>query len=371
MAMWVKGIHKNLLKESFPCNITRFLAGFIFFVAPCFPLLHGAPSPHAKIVTKDLHPQYHHIQSCLRDIQEHRAAGRDLVITASSLDTENLDLCPLVILFKKWHLLPKKTPSSLDWVKSALKTFQNFHALPETGLLDPQTLLALRGDAQPMIQALQRAANQWSLLGSMPHHYALVNIPAFYLYLMDRGRLALSSRVMVGKLDSRTPTFAGFIYSLVFNPQWIVPKTRYKDFMSQVGRDGFYVKNGCLFQKPGPKNHLGQVKFLTRRSDAIILHSTHEPELFSQKVRTFSLGCVRVENFADLARHVLEISGKKVPISHILKEKTNQAFALKDPFPLYVIYQRLWIKDGVVVQYSDVYGRNKKNPGNSLIKTKL
>jgi hypothetical protein len=128
--------------------------------------------------------------------------------------------------------------------------------------------------------------------------------------------------------------------------------------MPFVNRDGFYVEKGCLFQHPGPKNHLGQVKFLTRRSDAIILHSTHEPELFSNDVRALSLGCVRVQDFAGLAKSILTACGIKTDVAFVLRSKLTKEVILKAPFSVYVVYQTVWVRKGVICVYPDIYGRN-------------
>jgi murein L,D-transpeptidase YcbB/YkuD len=175
---------------------------------------------------------------------------------------------------------------------------------------------------------------------------------------MAHGKNILTSRVMVGKVDSRTPTFSGFIYSIVLNPTWIVPASLYKKFQPLVGKDGFYMKNGQLFQSAGPKNHLGQIKFLTQRSDAIILHSTHEPELFASAMRAYSFGCVRVQSFAPLAQQILSIENISMNIDTFLEHKKMKKIHLPKPFPIYVVYHTIWVDRGIIHVFPDIYGKN-------------
>jgi murein L,D-transpeptidase YcbB/YkuD len=58
-------------------------------------------------------------------------------------------------------------------------------------------------------------------------------------------------------------------------------------------------------QKPGKTNSLGLVKIIFPNSDNVYLHGTDVPELFSEDVRDFSHGCIRVEKPAELAAWVL------------------------------------------------------------------
>ncbi len=56
-------------------------------------------------------------------------------------------------------------------------------------------------------------------------------------------------------------------------------------------------------QDPGPANVLGKFKFNFPNKHAIYMHDTVQPELFSQRTRTLSHGCIRVhqpDRFATL-----------------------------------------------------------------------
>jgi L,D-transpeptidase YcbB len=58
-------------------------------------------------------------------------------------------------------------------------------------------------------------------------------------------------------------------------------------------------------QKPGDTNSLGLVKIIFPNPDNVYLHGTDAPGMFSQDVRDFSHGCIRVQNPADLVAWVL------------------------------------------------------------------
>ena len=58
-------------------------------------------------------------------------------------------------------------------------------------------------------------------------------------------------------------------------------------------------------QKPGDTNSLGLVKIIFPNPDNVYLHGADAPELFTQDVRDFSHGCIRVEKPEDLTAWVL------------------------------------------------------------------
>jgi len=61
-----------------------------------------------------------------------------------------------------------------------------------------------------------------------------------------------------------------------------------------------------LRQRPGPKNALGQVKFMFPNDENIYLHGTPAPQLFGRARRDFSHGCIRIEDPMTLARWALK-----------------------------------------------------------------
>jgi murein L,D-transpeptidase YcbB/YkuD len=317
-------------------------------------------------VTPELHPQYAQWTLCLQDMRTHWAKQRP-VMAVHDLDPNHPDFMILVQTLQQLHFLPKdlqKDSATLDGsidvlaVQNALKTLQGVMALPVTGVLDQKTVDVLNTESPVLVEKIDRVQHAWQKMGTLPKRYILCNIPAFTLDVMDQGVCVLRSPVMVGKVESKTPEFSGFIYSIVFNPTWVLPRSQYKTYRPLVGTEGYYMKNGKLCQKPGPKNHLGQVKFLTRRADAIILHSTHEPELFAHPERAYSLGCIRVQHFQDLAEKILSCDGVKGSISVLLDKKIQKEVTLKHPFPVYAVYHRLWMNNGVIQYFSDIYGHD-------------
>ena len=59
-------------------------------------------------------------------------------------------------------------------------------------------------------------------------------------------------------------------------------------------------------QIPGPWNALGEVKFIFPNPHFVFLHDTPSKALFERTERTFSSGCIRVEQPFELAELLLD-----------------------------------------------------------------
>jgi murein L,D-transpeptidase YcbB/YkuD len=146
-------------------------------------------------------------------------------------------------------------------------------------------------------------------------------------YTVDAGRIEVqaSMKVVLGKaMKTRTPIFTEDMRFIEFSPYWNVPPSIARDetvprlrrdtayFVEQgfefVGRDGRVltalspasldaVLRGELRirQRPGPKNALGDIKFIFPNSDHIFLHHTPATQLF-KRTRRISSRLHRVED---------------------------------------------------------------------------
>ena len=66
----------------------------------------------------------------------------------------------------------------------------------------------------------------------------------------------------------------------------------------------------AIRQEPGPKNALGEIKFIFPNEHAVFLHDTPNRSLFARPERAFSSGCIRVENPFELAELILNDPAK-------------------------------------------------------------
>jgi murein L,D-transpeptidase YcbB/YkuD len=172
----------------------------------------------------------------------------------------------------------------------------------------------------------------------LPAAPVVVNLPEYRLRAMNPdGTVAFYKNVIIGKAyGHKSPIFEKEIQYVVFRPYWeVTPSIQRNEIVPHIQKDPNYIakhnfevvttkgevvtdnqvspevlegiKSGHLMvrQKPGPTNSLGLVKIIFPNPDNVYLHGTDVPELFSQDIRDFSHGCIRVDKPADLVAWVL------------------------------------------------------------------
>jgi murein L,D-transpeptidase YcbB/YkuD len=272
-------------------------------------------------------------------------------------------------------------------VQDALKRFERRHGLPADGRLDRETLAALNVPLEDRIGQIELNLERWRWLPeTLGERYVLVNIPTFHLTAVDHGQVQLQMRVVTGKPDSPTPIFSDEMTTIVFSPYWNVPyDIARNETMPAVLRDPGYlgrnnlevVRGGRVLdpwsvnwsqpgnvqfrQRPGPRNALGNVKFLFPNQFDVYLHDTPADALFSRVERDYSHGCVRLEKPFEMAQWVLEDRPEWTPekIKAAMTAGREQHIALKQHIPVYIVYQTVWANDDGTVEFrDDVYGHD-------------
>jgi murein L,D-transpeptidase YcbB/YkuD len=116
-------------------------------------------------------------------------------------------------------------------------------------------------------------------------------------------------------------------------------------------------------QRPGPTNALGRVKFIFPNSHFVFLHDTPSKALFERTERTFSSGCIRVENPFEFAELLLDDARKwnADSIQGLLDTEKPQTVFLKEPLTVMLLYGTVGLlDDDVVYFYRDIYGRDAR-----------
>jgi len=230
---------------------------------------------------------------------------------------------------------------------------------------DPQLqLVSAAAVEEPVLTNLRRAR-----LLPAKGRFLVVNLATAKLWMYEDGRAADSMKVIIGKADTPTPMLAGTIHYATFNPYWNIPTdvarrvvaplvikrgvsylkaARYEvasDFTDQAivvdptTIDWKAVADGTVLirirQLPGAANMMGAIKFGFANDHGIYLHDTPAKKLFAKAKRAYSLGCVRVEDAARLARWLF---GKEPPPTTDLPE---QHVRLGTPVPIYLTHLTL------------------------------
>jgi len=114
-------------------------------------------------------------------------------------------------------------------------------------------------------------------------------------------------------------------------------------------------------QRPGPKNALGDIKFVFPNRDNIYLHHTPSVRLFERERRDFSHGCIRVEQPLALARFVLQGMPEwtEERIRQAMDKGQSAALRLAEPVPVLIAYGTTLVIDGRIHFFEDLYGLDR------------
>lgn len=278
----------------------------------------------------------------------------------------------------------------------ALRQFQRRHLLEPDGVAGPQTLSALNVTVEERIRQIIVNMERWRWMpNDLGDLYVLVNMAAFELDVVELGQSVLSMRVVVGRPYRRTPVFSDRIRYLEFNPVWHVPpRIASKDLLPKQIADPSFLQNNRfrvmsdwsdkareldpasidwrqyrdrnlpfkLRQDAGPGNALGRVKFMFPNEHDVYLHDTASPELFRKLVRTFSSGCIRVEQPRALATLLLQGTPGwgEAAVDAAMKGDKTQVARLAEPIPVHLTYSTVWIGEGGTIHFAkDVYNRDQ------------
>jgi murein L,D-transpeptidase YcbB/YkuD len=277
---------------------------------------------------------------------------------------------------------------------SAVKVFQAQNGLNPDGNIGAETVRLMNIPIQERINQIIINMERWRWIPkSFEADHIMVNIPEFKLRLVKDSQEVMNMKVIVGKEMNATPIFSDKMEYVVISPYWNVPPNILREEIapkvaadpgylerndmevithkgavvspssvdwSGAGTDGF----GYIVRKrPGPKNDLGNVKFIFPNVDNIYLHDTPRDELFSQAKRGFSHGCVRVEKPIELAETLLRDVPGGWDRSKIMQQVSTQKekyVPLKAKLPVYLVYFTASADaKGNVSFREDIYGHDR------------
>ena len=239
----------------------------------------------------------------------------------------------------------------------AIIEYQERHGLEVDGIIGANTKRELKRSIHSIITKVKKNLELERIAKPKGSKYILVNIPEFKFYLYENNKPVLSMKVIVGKPRMRTPLLNRTMTHVVKNPRWYVPPSIYANeyahkSMSYLKKNGFaFTSQGKLYQKPGPDNALGLVKFLFPNPYNVYMHDTPTKPLFEKRVRAFSHGCIRLEKPMEL----LNLLGYQYDTDK------NERIALLKQIPVFVEYHTVWIDEKGIAQFrNDIYGYERK-----------
>ncbi len=280
-------------------------------------------------------------------------------------------------------------------LEAAVRRFQARHGLAADGVVGERTRAALDVPVERRIEQVLVNLERWRWLPQdLGERHIRVNIAGFELQAVDGGRVALSSRVIVGKRYTKTPVFSGLMTYLVLNPYWYVPGSiARREILADVQKDPGYLAREQLDvldgtgpdaqaldpaaidwaslgpgdlpyvfrQRPGKVNSLGRIKLMFPNPYNVYLHDTPARSLFARDVRAFSHGCIRVERPLALAAFALQGDPRwtEETLQAAIDTGAQRTIVLANPVPVHVLYWTAWADDRGVLQFrDDLYGRD-------------
>ena len=295
-------------------------------------------------------------------------------------------------LVRMGYLAPTATPSKDSALETAVLDFQVNHGLAADGIANESTIAEInRGPEdrlKSVVVALER--ERWMDYDRSARHI-WVNLPDFTAKIVDHGRTAFETRVVIGKnvLDQRSPEFSDLMEHMVINPSWGVPRSIIvKEYLPLLqanpnavshlqvidgrgrvvprGAVNFAAYNArnfpfALRQPPSDDNALGLVKFMFPNPYNIYLHDTPSKSLFAKEVRAYSHGCIRVADPFDLAHALLSVQSADAEAEFDEKLKTGDETTVKllSPVPVHLVYFTAYPDaKGRIGYRRDIYGRD-------------
>jgi len=280
-------------------------------------------------------------------------------------------------------------------VVGAVKRFQRRHGLRPNGVIGSRTLASLNVSAQERLHQLRINYRRIADLTDKPSEprYVLVNIPAFQLEAVSDGRVVQRHRVIVGKRDRQTPSLKATIRGLNFFPYWRVPDSiAHRDLIPRLQKEPDYLDKEHIRvldgfggkeidprsvdwsspeaqkykfrQDPGPFNALGLVRIDMPNEHIVYLHDTPMKRLFNQRGRSFSSGCVRVQNVFSLVKWIAssEPGWDENRVDDVLGQGVAETLKLTTRVPVYFTYITAWVDPNGPVQFrADIYGRDGRS----------
>jgi len=271
-------------------------------------------------------------------------------------------------------------------LQEAVKRFQRRHGLADDGMVAGPVVTELNVPLEKRLAQIQLNLERWRWLPrNLGDRHIVVNIPEYRLEVWEGDRVALTMRVVVGKQDTPTPIFGDEMTYLVFSPYWNVPPNIAKsETLPEILADPGFLRRTNMEvldvtgqpvdpmsidlgdpakyrfrQRPGADNSLGRVKFMFPNQYNVYLHDTPSESLFARASRSFSHGCVRVEQPLALAAYVLRDQPEwtKERIEAAMQSEEERTVKLRAAIPVYLGYWTARVgADGVMQFRKDIYG---------------
>ena len=280
-----------------------------------------------------------------------------------------------------------------EQLNDSVKRFQEYHGLNPDGVFGKRSIEAV--NVPPKTRLMQVLVNlermRWNNY-DLGTEYVLVNQPNFQAYFKSENEKVWESRVVIGLPSNQTAEFNDTMTHMVVNPTWHVPKSIAVDeYLPLIQSDPNFLNDNemvlmvrgtdtiidsnlidmqaftpdnfpfLIKQIPSNINALGLVKFMFPNKFSIYMHDTPMKDLFFKDERTFSHGCIRLQEPFQFAYSLLreqEVDPES-KFQEVLQKEEETYINLSRKIPVYITYRTAFFDDFGQVHYrADVYGRD-------------
>ncbi len=241
---------------------------------------------------------------------------------------------------------------------------------------------------------------------NLGNFYVWDNVPEQLTRVYHDSEKVLEERIVVGKAKTPTPMFSAPMRFVIFQPSWGVPDgIKTNEIGPMLRRAQARQSGGWLFgnndaatralsrhelkvysggrevnpdsvdwarvdirqfqftQPPSPKNVLGVVKFRFPNKFDVYMHDTADRNLFSRSVRTFSHGCMRVQNPLKLAETILayDKGWSRGHVQSLAARSGTTSVTLDKTVPVHIVYFTASVdQSGKLHSHADIYGMDSR-----------
>lgn len=290
-------------------------------------------------------------------------------------------------------------PDSIQ-LNTAIKKFQKKKGIKQDGKISPALIRLMNLTDRERFKRIAITLDRYKQLPSeMPEKYIWVNLPGYFLYVVDHDSIVLESKIICGKPETRTPLLYSVISDMVIYPTWTVPTSIIaKQYLPKLKNNPNYLSGIGLrlvnekgetinpedvnwnkyskgipykvMQASGDDNALGIMKFNFNNPFSVYMHDTNQRYLFKNGVRALSHGCVRVQQWQELAFFIarndsMNLKPGDLPrynadsIKNWLGKKEQRRIMVKNRIPLFITYICCEGKGEKIRFYDDIYGEDK------------
>ncbi len=293
-------------------------------------------------------------------------------------------------------------------LQEAVRQFQRANNLRPDAVIGNNTRAVLNGQPKPepvtadaKIERILVNMERWRWLPEdLGKLYVWDNVPEALTRIVKDGKIIHTDKIVVGQPTWPTPSFSADMKTVVFHPTWGVPDgIKAKELApllrkssgggifglfgggysadavldayqlhasinghqvdaNSIDWNSIDIRSVAFQQPPGPKNPLGNVKFIFPNKHDVYMHDTPEHDLFSRSFRALSHGCMRVQDPRRFAEIILgEDKGWSVEKVRSMFNGGSVDVPLDTHIPVHVTYLTMRVdENGKLQTYGDFYG---------------